>query len=67
MQDYRINVMIVAGQCTRCDTPLVRRRHCVDPALCRPCLRALDADVGAKKQILFPAPDPAGELLSTFA
>lgn len=66
-RNYQYQIITIVGQCSRCDTPLVRRQHSNDATICRPCLRVLDADVVTKKQILFPLPDAAGEILSVFA
>jgi hypothetical protein len=63
-RDFRIQVFLIDEQCARCDTLLVRLGS--EPAMCRACLRELDADPALKKEILFPSADPA-EALSAFA
>jgi hypothetical protein len=66
IRGYSSEVLILTGQCARCASPLVRREH-IDSSLCRPCLRALDADVPSKRRILFSMAEAPGESLSTFA
>lgn len=66
-RDQQFSIITIVGQCSRCEAPLIRRRHSTDATICRPCLRVLDADVAAKKQILFPRADVAGEILSAFS
>lgn len=61
-----IEVLILTGQCGRCETPLVRREN-VDGSICRPCLRVLNADVVTKREILFALSDAPAESLSAFA
>ena len=66
-RQHELRIITIVGQCSRCEAPLVRRKHSTDATICRACLRVLDADVTAKKQILFPPADTAGEILSAFA
>ncbi|MDP9237127.1 MAG: hypothetical protein M3P30_06960 [Chloroflexota bacterium] len=62
----RATILILTGQCSRCETPLVRREN-LDGSICRPCLRVLNADVVTKRQILFALSEAAEECLSAFA
>ena len=67
MQAYsRLDAIYISGRCARCDAPLPSAGAVEGGAICRPCLRIVNANVAEKRLILLAQRDAGADTLSTW-